>query len=83
VCCAQVIVSLLVSAVMLGVKATLPNATIRWTNRKQELEILVEELTRVRSSVPAALIERARRASEHVGPAEVDVRAVVRRLPRS
>jgi hypothetical protein len=50
---------------MLGVKSTWLNAAVRTTNRKQELEMLVTELTRARSSnIPPALFERARRATE-------------------
>ncbi len=63
--CDQVIVSLMVSCIMLGVKATSLNAVIRTTNRKQELTMLVGELTRVRSSnIPAELFQRAGRAAE-------------------
>jgi hypothetical protein len=52
---------------MLGVKSTLLNAAVRTTSRKQELEMLVTELTRARSSstcTSPALFERARRATE-------------------
>jgi hypothetical protein len=62
-----VIASLLVSAVMLGVKVTSLTAIIRTINRKQELEMLVAELTLPRSQgidVPAALMQRVRRATE-------------------
>ena len=52
---------------MLGVKATSLGAIIRTTNRKQELEMLVTELTRARSSnIPPALFERARHATERM-----------------
>jgi hypothetical protein len=62
-----VIASLLVSAVMLGVKVTSLTAIIRTINRKQELEMLVAELTLPRSQgidVPAALMQRVRSATE-------------------
>jgi hypothetical protein len=63
--CVQVIASLMVSCIMLGVKATSLNAVIRTTNRKQELTMLVGELTRVRSSnIPAELLQRAGSADE-------------------
>ncbi len=65
--------SLLLSAVMLGVKATSLNAIIRTINRKQELGILIGELKKARSSVPLeALAERVRRATEHA-PAETGI----------
>jgi hypothetical protein len=73
---AQVIASLLVSAVMLGVKVTSLNAIIRTINRKQELEMLVAELNLKRSRgsiIPVELMRRARRASEWWnGPAEIE-----------
>ena len=77
----QVIVSLLVSAAMLGVKSTSLNAAVRTTNRKQELETLITELTRARSSnIPPALFERARRATESMShePAEIEMVYVLR-----
>ena len=77
---AQVIASLLVSAVMLGVKVTSLTAIIRTINRKQELEMLVAELTLPRSqgsNIPAELMQRVRRATEH-GPAEMSVVCVLR-----
>ena len=59
------IVSLIISSIMLGQKCTSLVAIIRTTNRKQELEMLVGELKRARSSeIRQALITRARRASE-------------------
>ena len=70
---AQVIASLLVSAVMLGVKVTSLNAIIRTINRKQELKMLVAELNLPRSrnsNIPVELMQRARRASEQ-RPAEM------------
>ena len=77
---AQVIASLLVSAVMLGVKVTSLNAIIRSINRKQELKMLVAELTLLRSqgiNVPAELMQQVRRATEH-GPAEMKMVCVLR-----
>jgi hypothetical protein len=63
-------VSLLLSAVMLGAKATSLNAIIRTINRKQELGIRIGELKKARSSMPPkVLTERVRRATEHA-PAE-------------
>ena len=76
---AQVIASLLVSAVMLGVKATSLIAVIRTINRKQELEMLVAELGLSRSrgsNVPVELMRRARRATEH-GRAEMKMVCVL------
>ena len=50
---------------MLGWKGTSLNAIIRTTNRKQELQMLVEELTRARgSSIPSELAVRVRCATE-------------------
>ncbi len=61
----QVIVSLLLSSIMLGKQGTSLVAIIRTTNRKQELQMLVGELTRARSSsIPQELLARARRATE-------------------
>ena len=77
---AQVVASLLVSAVMLGVKVTSLNAIIRSINRKQELKMLVAELTLLRSqsiNVPAELMQQVRRATEH-GPAEMKMVCVLR-----
>jgi hypothetical protein len=70
----QVIVSLLLSAVMLGVKATSLIAIIRTINRKQELGILIGELKKDRSSsmLQEALAERVRRATEHA-PGETGI----------
>jgi hypothetical protein len=76
----QVIASLLVSAVMLGVKVTSLNAIIRSINRKQELKMLVAELTLLRShgiNVPAKFMQQVRRATEH-GPAEMTMVCVLR-----
>ncbi len=74
----QVIASLLVSAVMLGVKVTSLNAIIRSINRKQELKMLVAELTRSQGiNVPAELMQQVRRATEH-GPAEMKMVCVLR-----
>ena len=76
----QVIASLLVSAVMVGVKVTSLTAIIRTINRKQELKMLVAELTLPRSqgsNIPAELMQRVRRATEH-GPAEMSVVCVLR-----
>jgi hypothetical protein len=76
---AQVIASLLVSAVMLGVKVTSLNGIIRTINRKQELKMLVAELNLPRSrgtSIPVELMRRARRATEH-GPAETKMVCVL------
>ena len=70
----QVIVSLLLSAVMLGVKATSLIAIIRTINRKQELGILIGDLKKDLSSsmLQEALAERVRRATEHA-PAETGI----------
>ena len=58
-------ISLLVSAVMLGWKGTSLSAIIRTANRKQELQMLVEELTRARgSNAPPELVVRVRCATE-------------------
>ena len=79
----QVIASLLVSAVMVGVKVTSLTAIIRTINRKQELKMLVAELTLPRSqgtNIPAELMERVRRGTEH-GPAEMSVVCVLRSAP--
>ena len=62
----QVIASLLVSAVMLGVKVTSLNGIIRTISRRRELKMLVAELALPRSrgsNIPAELMQRARRAS--------------------
>jgi hypothetical protein len=79
---AQVIASLLVSAVMLGVKVTSLNAIIRTINRKQELKMLVAELNLKRSrgsNIPVELMQRARRASERWNrPAEIETVCVLR-----
>ena len=65
--------SLLLSAVMLGVKATSLNAIIRTINRKQELGILIGELKKARSSMPPkVLAERVRRVTEHA-PADMGI----------
>ena len=59
------IVSLIISSIMLGQKCTSLVAIIRTTNRKQELQMLVGELTRARSSnIHQELLARARRATE-------------------
>ncbi len=59
------IVSLLLSSIMLGKQGTSLVAIIRTTNRKQELQMLVGELERARSSnTPQELLARARRATE-------------------
>ena len=82
---AQVVASLLVSAVMLGVKVTSLNAIIRTINRKQELKMLVAELNLPRSrgtSIPVELMRRARRATEH-GPAETKMVCVLAPQPLS
>jgi hypothetical protein len=61
----QVIVSLLLSSIMLGKQSTSLVAIIRTTNRKQELQMLVGELKRARSSnIAEELVARARRATE-------------------
>ena len=76
----QVIASLVISAVMLGVKATSLNAIIRTIYRKQELKMLVAELTLPRSqgsNIPAELMQRVRRATQH-RPAEMNVVCVLR-----
>ena len=65
------IVSLLLSAVMLGVKATSLNAIIRTICRKQELGMLIEELKKVHGNIPSELMEHARRATEHVPPSGI------------
>ena len=62
------IFSLLLSAVMLGVKATSLNAIIRTICRKQELWMLIEELKKAHGNIPSELLERARRATEDVPP---------------
>jgi hypothetical protein len=65
----QVIVSLLISSIMVGKKGTSLVAIIRTTNRKRELQMLVGELTRARSSnIPQELLARARRATEYNDP---------------
>ena len=78
----QVIASLLVSAVMVGVKVTSLTAIIRTINRKQELKMLVAELALSRSrgsNIPVELMQRARRASERWnGPAEIETVCVLR-----
>ncbi len=77
---AQVIVSLMISAAMLGVKVTSLNAIIRTINRKQELKMFVAELTLPRSrgsNVPPELMQRVRRATEH-GPAERTIVCLLR-----
>ena len=54
------IVSVLLSSIMLGKQGTSLVAIIRATNRKQELQMLVGELTRARSStIPQELLARA------------------------
>ena len=59
------IVSLLISSIMLGKQSTSLVSIIRTTSRKQELQMLVGELTRARSSnIPHELLARARRATE-------------------
>jgi hypothetical protein len=64
-----VIVSLLISSIMLGKQGTTLVAIIRTTNRKQELEMLVGELSRARSSnIPKELLAHARRATERGEP---------------
>jgi hypothetical protein len=63
---------------MLGYKSTSLNAIIRTANRKQELQMLVEELTRARgSSIPSGLAVRARRLSE-LGHSEFEMVCVLR-----
>ncbi len=57
--------SLLISSIMLGKQGTSLVAIVRTTSRKQELQMLVGELTRARSSnIPHELLARARRATE-------------------
>ena len=66
--CVQVIGSLLISAAMLGFKVTSLNAVIRTVNRKQELTMLIGELTRAHSNIPQELVERVQRATDHGQP---------------
>ena len=76
---AQVIASLLVSAVMLGVKVTSLNGIIRTISRRQELKMLVAELALPRSrgsNIPVELMQRARRATED-GPDEMKMVCVL------
>jgi hypothetical protein len=62
-------VSLLISSIMLGKQGTSLVAIIRTTSRKQELQLLVRELTRACSSnIPHELLTRARRATERGEP---------------
>ena len=80
---AQVFASLLVSAVMLGVKVTSLNGIIRTISRRRELKMLVAELAIPRSrgsNIPAELMQHVRRATEH-GPAEINVVCVLRSEP--
>ncbi len=75
------IVSLLISSIMLGKQGTSLVAIIRMTSRKQELQMLVGELTRARSSnIPQELLARARRATELGEPG---MELVCRPLPSS
>ena len=79
---AQVIASLLVSAVMLGVKGHITQCH-HPHDRKQELKMLVAQLTLPRSqgsNIPAELMQRVRRATEH-GPADMSVVCVLRSAP--
>ena len=67
---------------MLGWKGTSLNAIIRTANRKQELQMLVEELTRAHgSSIPSELAVRARRLSE-LGHSEFEMVCVLRAQQR-
>ena len=75
----QVIASLLVSAVMLGVKVTSLNGIIRTISRRRELKMLVAELALPRSrgsNIPAELMQRARLATED-GPDEMKMVCVL------
>jgi hypothetical protein len=75
----QVIASLLVSAVMLGVKVTSLNGIIRTISRRRELKMLVAELALLRSrgsNIPVELMQRARRATED-GPDEMKMVCVL------
>ena len=75
------------TAIMLGVKATSLGAIIRTTNRKQELQMLVGELSRagivsssmhlIETRIPQELMERVRRATEHAPPGMEIVRALL------
>jgi hypothetical protein len=56
---AQVVVSLLVSAIMLGKNATSLIAIIRTINRQQEIEMLIGELAQSPSNIPMELMECA------------------------
>ena len=84
--CPQAIASLLMTAIMLGVKATSLGAIIRTTNRKQELQMLVGELRRagivsssmhLETSIPQELMERVRRATELAPPGMEIVRVLL------
>jgi hypothetical protein len=68
---AQVIVSLVISAIMLGVKLTKVSAIIRILYRQRELKMLIEELNKDHTNIPLALVERVRRASEFHHEVEV------------
>ena len=78
----QVIASLLVSAVMLGVKVTSLNGIIRTISRRRELKMLVAELALPRSrgsNIPVELMQRARRATElWNGPGDIETVCVLR-----
>jgi hypothetical protein len=49
---------------MLGLKSTSLNAIIRSINRKEELDMLLKELSKSQSNVSPELVERAQRAAE-------------------
>ena len=66
---------------MLGWKGTSLNAIIRTANRKQELQMLVEELTRARGSIPSELAVRARRLTE-LGHSEFEMVCALRAQQR-
>ena len=75
------IISLLVSAVMLGVKATSLAAIIRTINRKQELAILIGQLTHLHSGILTdETMERVRHATEFV-PAGTEMVCVLQPAP--
>ncbi len=75
------IVSLLISSIMLGKQGTSLVAIIRTINRKQELQMLVGEFKRARSSnIPQELLARARRAT---GLGKPGMKLVCRTAPSS
>ena len=61
----QVMISLLISTFMVGVKSNSVTAVVRTYMRKSEIEMLLAEFEKAFSRVPSHLVERVRKFSSH------------------